>query len=372
MNRLTRFYEKCPNSVESHVSSIKSKFNVHEITSLKNVVLFGTECLGNKLLDKFRELGVEVSYFSDNDKRKWGRTIKGVRVIPPNKLKKNHTGVIASKYVREIYDQLLGSNLKNIVPHYVLTVLFPDIFPNPLHEGAVEAILRERKEIEKAYLLLSDEKSRQVFLSLLNFRISLSPLDLPNPGYEQYYPGGFWKLSEDETYVDVGAYDGDTLLQFLRHIKGKFRKYIALEPDSISYGKLVKNIPKEYQGKIVALPMGAGAEDGEVAFSMSGEVDSSIMDCGSERIRIVALDELCKNEKVTTIKMDVEGYEPEVLEGSTDIIKKQKPKLTVCLYHRPPHLWQLPIQVAGYNRGYKLYMRHHGPEIYDTILYACM
>lgn len=39
-------------------------------------------------------------------------------------------------------------------------------------------------------------------------------------------------LGEDETYVDLGAYNGDTVDEFLHYTNGKYKFITALEPNA--------------------------------------------------------------------------------------------------------------------------------------------
>jgi hypothetical protein len=77
-----------------------------------------------------------------------------------------------------------------------------------------------------------------------------------------------------------------------------------------------------------------------------------------------------KNEKITFIKMDIEGSEPQALSGAEEIIKKQKPKLAICVYHKPEHLWEIPLYLKKIVPEYKIYIRHHTPLEYETVCYA--
>lgn len=61
-------------------------------------------------------------------------------------------------------------------------------------------------------------------------------------------------------------------------------------------------------------------------------------------IETVALDELI-DERVTFLKMDIEGAEAEAIKGAKNIIQKDKPKLAICIYHKPNDLWEIPLMI---------------------------
>ena len=76
-------------------------------------------------------------------------------------------------------------------------------------------------------------------------------------------------------------------------------------------------------------------------------------------------------EKVTFIKMDVEGEEKRVLEGAKMHIQNENPKLAICVYHHFDDLWQIPLQVNRYNPNYKMFLRHYCKiNLSETVLYG--
>ncbi|MBU0762688.1 MAG: FkbM family methyltransferase [Candidatus Altiarchaeota archaeon] len=364
------FFKQCPKTRLQHTTAIKKITGITDLSYFEGSVIFGTARLGREIHSILRRNEIEIMGFSDNDKRKWGRRIDGLKVTPPSNLQSEQKIIIASKSFHEILSQLRVAGHKNVFPHYVLTVLYPRTFPNPTFQIDAAGLIRERKNIMNAYCKLEDEHSKSVFLSLLKFRVSLTPFDLPKPTGEPYFPDGFWSLSDTETYVDAGAYDGDTLKQFITHKGAKFKRYYAIEPDQLNYKKLLKNIPRRYSRKITPLQLGLGAKKGSVPFASCGKIDSSVRNEGKDTVEITTLDELCRGEEVSTIKMDVEGYESEAISGAKNTIKKHKPKLALSAYHYPRHLWQLQLQIMSIRKDYRFYLRHHGLGIDGTILYA--
>lgn len=68
--------------------------------------------------------------------------------------------------------------------------------------------------------------------------------------------------------------------------------------------------------------------------------------------------------------MDIEGSELKALFGAEEIIKLQKPKLAICVYHKPEHLWEIPLYIKKILPEYKLFFRHHTSLEYETVCYA--
>jgi len=91
---------------------------------------------------------------------------------------------------------------------------------------------------------------------------------------------------------------------------------------------------------------------------------------GSIKIKTVKLDDILNGEKATFIKMDIEGAELNALKGSKDTIMKYRPKLAICLYHKPEDIWEIPAYIIQLRNDYKFYIRHYNLWGSGSILYA--
>ncbi|APQ77019.1 capsular biosynthesis protein [Clostridium botulinum] len=82
---------------------------------IKKAIIFGAGSFGVSSYEKL-ERDFHIEYFCDNDKNKWGNSIKGIKVISPEELKllKEHLIIVASTYYLEIIDQLIKMDLFNI------------------------------------------------------------------------------------------------------------------------------------------------------------------------------------------------------------------------------------------------------------------
>ena len=371
---MEKFLEKLPNSRKDYIQSIRKRFGApQKLSDFNSVILFGAAHLGKHFLRALREKGITVLAFSDNDKKMWGASIEGVPVIPPRAINKQQYSyvLVTSRYVKEICRQLRGLKTRNVIPYYVVEVLLPDISMDDFYPNCFTQIQRGKVRIAKAYNLLSDVKSKRPFLRLLDFMVTLSPERIPPPEPDEYFIRSL-ALSKNETYVDCGAYDGDTLFEFIKRTKGRFKKYIAFEPDNETFQKFVKAVPSQFSGKIFPLQAAASSRRGYLQFlSADDKLGSMASPKGQYKVKAVMIDDVCSKDKVTFIKMDVEGHEPHVLQGAKKTLKKYKPKLAVCVYHKPAHLWELILQIHKINPAYqKFYLRHHEPGRFQTVLYV--
>jgi FkbM family methyltransferase len=93
---------------------------------------------------------------------------------------------------------------------------------------------------------------------------------------------------------------------------------------------------------------------------------------GDAFISVEALDNLLLDEPVTFIKMDIEGAETQAIIGTADIIKTQKPKMAICVYHRLEDIINIPFLLKELVPEYKIFLRHYSDTLLDTVCYAVL
>lgn len=209
---------------------------------------------------------------------------------------------------------------------------------------------------EKAYGLLADEKSKADFMNVLNFKISGKVKYLFDAEYEKHLIyEDILHLGNEEVIVDLGAYDGDTIREFLSATKGSYKKLIAFEPDEKNFRKLTAKT--ESLANIERYNLGAWDKKETLFFQKKKGRNSHQAEDGIP-VEFDSVDNIV-NEKVTLIKMDIEGAELKALEGARRTITEYKPKLYVCAYHRNEDMFTLPVKIKELCSDYKIYFRHH-------------
>jgi FkbM family methyltransferase len=345
----------------------------------ERLVLFGAGQFGQWVLDRLRKAGVDACCFSDNNPQRWGTRVKGLEVLAPETAVRRF-GQTAS-FVVTIFNgssaraQLKGMGCERVPPVTFLFWKHPEQFMPDLGIGEPERVVEEPEEIRRCCRLLSDERSRQELCDQISFRYWMEPefLPLPENVGEIYFPTDIVKDSDDEVFVDCGAFDGDSIRSFLRRGRSLSHLY-ALEPDAYSRALLAKSVgslSENLSQKITVWPYGAGNLDGQVNFAASGDVASKISSSNTgTSIEVRKLDSLDWQHTPTYIKMDIEGAEPDALAGAANLLRDSQPVLAICLYHRLEHLWQLPNLIHSFAPGYSLFLRRYAEDGWEQVCYA--
>lgn len=220
--------------------------------------------------------------------------------------------------------------------------------------------------------LWADDSSRDLYRRILHFRFTndLSVLPCPQPQF-QYFPPDLPPWPSPLRFVDGGAYDGDTLDRLFAS-PYPVAAIAAFEPDTDNFRKLAHKMAAKQtsvQETVCLFPCGLDACTRQVRF-VSGEGESShISAAGDTLVQCVSLDEALPLFRPNLIKLDVEGAEHAALCGARHLLTAHRPGLAVCLYHRPEHLWQIPLLINGWGLGGNFYLRSHGYNGLELVMY---
>lgn len=172
---------------------------------------------------------------------------------------------------------------------------------------------------------------------------------------------------EDQVFMDLGCYDGVDTIRALDFWKGENINVCAVEPDRKNY-LVCKDNFKGYEG-ITLINRGIGEKKEKKNFIEGGE-GARFSDAGDKAVEIDTIDHIANGNTVGFIKMDIEGYEEEALLGGQKTIKRCKPVLAVCIYHKRSDVWRIPLKILELNDSYRFYLGHYTLDWGDTVLYA--
>jgi FkbM family methyltransferase len=349
----------------------------------KFLVLFGAGGLGQKTLVGLRRLGIEPLAFADNNPSLWGKEINGVKILSLQKAVDNfgqNAVFVITIWRAESTDrmadrcqQLLDLNCRKVVPFGYLFWKYPEIFLPHYALDLPHKVILHADEVRNVFSLWADSASQQEYLAQIRWRLHIDFEKLPSPViHDAYFPDDLVKLLSDDVFIDCGAYDGDTIRNFLRNQGGGCKKIIAFEPDPENFQKLQQfafSLPADIRKRLFLYQLATGTKKGKVQFEATGTESSSI-GSGDVEVDCISLDEILTNDKPTFIKMDIEGSEVDALTGSQNIIRKELPFLAICVYHRQDHVWRIPSLIRSFSEQYRFFLRPHNLEGWDTVCYA--
>lgn len=188
---------------------------------------------------------------------------------------------------------------------------------------------------------------------------------------DEYFYEEFLHYSEEEIFIDAGCCDLGTTVDFTRLCKG-LKKVYAFEPDASNFENCMQRMEREKEQlpEIEMLPYGTWSSKTELCFDATADGCSHIGG-GNSVIKTAAIDDVVsEQDKITFIKMDVEGAELESLKGAKKVIQRDRPKLAICIYHKPEDVITLPLYIKSLVPEYKFYLRSYSNADNEMVLYA--
>ncbi len=235
-------------------------------------------------------------------------------------------------------------------------------------------VLQHAKEYADTMNLLDDSLSRECALAYLNCKLSEDYAYLVPCCREvaTYFNNPFYNISDNEDYVDVGAYNGDTLKMFLGSVR-QYKHIYAFEPEEQSYQELCDYINCNGVTDAFTYQCGCWNEDTELYFADNQESSCVISDAnmGGTRLTVRRLDTLLSGARVTLIKINFMNGVVETLEGAGRILAEQKPKLAITVGFDEWGLIKIPQTIKQINPEYRLYLRYAAAMPARLILFAC-
>ncbi|MBW8446592.1 MAG: FkbM family methyltransferase [Arenimonas sp.] len=328
--------------------------------------IYGTGFLGAWACTWLKDNGFDLVACFDGNPERAGTQFQGLPVHAPEEI-----GEIGPELTLITARHAIAPVRVRLETLGVASLSF-DAFYAALHFEAFAAV----------HELLDDERSRDVLRAVLAAMLT---------GEKHYCEAVFEKDQyfclprfcgvEKEIFIDAGAYVGDSVERFIWTHYGVFTRIHAFEPGARQHRALKTRTDRLIEEWaldptwIVINRSGLGAGEAQMASaSQSGQLQSlalgSTTDAGPGAVSVTSLDRYLDGAPASFIKADVEGMEMALLKGATETITRCRPKLAICVYHYPSDIPQISSYLKSLVPDYRFALRHHSPQLMETVLYA--
>lgn len=357
------------------ISSMKNKFEEFMECYQQNcadVVLYGAGRGADWTIDLLQTKNIKPAALVDKKLRGGGK--RDIPIISFEELvdryqdKNRYILITTPKFEEEVF-QLL----REYFPAGNIFAFESELYYHYIDNVSVyrSYILSKEAEFNELYHKLSDDISRRTLEYVLRGRVSgewsyFRDVYVGN----QYFADGIVELGQQEIFLDIGAFIGDTAEYIVKMTGGSYSKIYCFEPDKKCLDSLRKNTEK-YEN-IEIIEKGAWNKYEKLLFQEDSERGaSSIGNNTGYEIEVDCVDNcIDENVCVTHIKMDIEGAELKALQGAKRTIQRHKPKLAICVYHKNEDLLNISNYILSIVPEYRLYLRHHNISGTETVLYA--
>ena len=231
-------------------------------------------------------------------------------------------------------------------------------------------------DLTKLYNMMLNDQSRNDLAAYIKGRT------LPSLGYhriadfkEYYHP--LCQASPGDVVIDAGLFDGMTSFEFGKAV-GSSGHVFGFEPSPHMWERIEKLFGSDKR-PITLVKEGVWDKTDELKFintRIVGNADTRLSpedERKATKVRVGTIDDFCKKQKlakVDFIKMDIEGAEMNALNGSVETIKKHRPKLAICVYHKLDDIFDIPFFIDRLGCGYRFYFGAHSIGATSIVLYA--
>lgn len=281
----------------------------------QSVIIYGAGGIGRIIFTALRKADIPIKCFWDNDQNKQDKGVWGRSVKRPGEEYSGETVIVGTGwFTDEVLNslQLIGIPKQNIVV----------------------PIFKEAKVFAEG----------------------------------QYFDNEIISYDPEEVFVDCGSFDFGSSTILLNNCK-TVKSIYAFEPDEFNFDAVTTGIDLCGFENVRFIPKGLWSGTTTLKFNEGLGSGSRIQEQGTTSVPVTSIDETI-DEPVTFIKMDIEGAEMEALKGAAKHIVSDKPKLAICVYHKPQDIIEIPLYVKSLLPEYRLFMRHYSCGSNETVLYA--
>lgn len=250
------------------------------------------------------------------------------------------------KYV-SYQQQMISQFAKNGIVDYLCPYDYEKI---PKHDISYLVYFeKHRKDILDMLSVLHDEESKKTYVEYIRTKMFCDFYRLKqHPTWEKYFDEDAYRHLDNESFVNCGSSNGDTLFYFLEKFDN-FEQYYGFESNierTIQFNQNLGYLP-DYLLKRIKL------------FNCNVDNKNS------------KIDDLLYDKYVSLINMDIEGMELDAIKGAKETIRKFEPVIAACAYHLPSDLYELPMLLKEYG-DYEIFYRKYASTVRNRFCNAEM
>jgi len=321
-------------------------------SATKPIMLYGIGNGADKIYSELTANGIKINGVFSTAGFVRDKIIYGFPLTDYDTAKKQHPEMIVlvcfGSNRKEVFEEINRISAEQ-------ELYFPDV---PVYEKDIFNLYYAKKHKEQliwVYSHLADDLSRKTFENTVMYKLTGECDYLYNCQVSPDEPyKTFIKLNNDETYLDLGAYNGDTVEEFISRVNG-YSEIIAVEPNQRSFKKLCENTANI---KKITLINKYISDSKKIIEISQGKGRGTCAKKGGISVEADCVDSIVSEKNITFLKADVEGEEISMLKGAKNTIIATKPKLQIACYHKSDDLWTIPETIFNIRSDYKLYMRH--------------
>ncbi len=361
----------------------------------KNIVCYGAGSKGRQSIQILREHSIEPVAVCDGNSALWGHLCEGVTILSYDEMRKtfaDYTILLTCVWENalSIRDFLQSQQERH-------PILF---FANPYKVEtkvlSLDEVEAQQEALDESYRLLADDESRNLFVNFLRWKMTgdiSATAKRKNNNWLEVFDNNLLPKRSDYTYVDVGAYTGDTLVRFMAFCQGQYKKILCYEPDKTNFHELEKMVDRCRLQDIEIFDIGLLSSGGAQTFfapsdntvyesanffrDVNVSIKNDLIEDGvqgdSQSVKVSTLDECLseyRSDKLL-LKIDTMASEGEIIKGSSDILATAAPVVVMEYGTHSKYMADMIPFMHRMSSRYKFYLRQmYSYNNSRTFLYA--
>lgn len=354
------------NIINNFTNSTHNVFiqEMRRISKAYSLILYGCGEVGKKVIQICHQNDIPISAISDTYRR---GMFQGFDIIPPealrSKFKKRSVVITSTIHETSIKEKLI---LLGFIESEILTI--------PITINQYFSINDfENNHLQGfcwAYNFFSDKVSKRIILNRIRMHI-LGELLIKTTEKTEYFE---IPMSKCEIFVQAGCFNGNTVIKFISEVQQINATYMvySFEADPQSYQVSKHNL--DGLPNVELVPEGLWSSQTTLKLAMDNMKGGASFVVGelNTPVSVTTIDAFFSDKvnKPTFIQLDIEGAELEALKGCENIIRRFKPKLAICVYHKPEDIYVITKLLVDYRPDYKFWLQQCYDGTLDTLLYA--